>query len=127
MTPLHPTQTGRLTVLAALALLTGIAGLIALGNLDYDSKHLAPALNWLVIISFALFVVMCAAGAFGWIIREHEVWRQAGGPAGGAARARERAKADSDRVSQIRPQYRDVDAFRYTDSPDAAADEKRQD
>ncbi|MFC7245181.1 hypothetical protein ACFQO7_22120 [Catellatospora aurea] len=124
MTPLHPTQTGRLTVLALIALLTGILGLVILGNLDRDGAYLAPTLNWLVIISFALFVVMCAAGAFGWILREHEVWRHAGGPAEGAARARERAQADS--ASQVRPQYRDVDAFRYTDTPKPDTDEKRE-
>ncbi|MEU7820156.1 hypothetical protein [Catellatospora sp. NPDC049133] len=121
MTPLHPTQTGRLTVLALIALLTGILGLVILGNLDRDGEHLAPALNWLVVISFALFVVMCAAGAFGWILREHEVWRHAGGPAEGAARARKRAEADAGNASQIRPQYRDDVVG------NAAADDQRQD
>ncbi|WP_144120312.1 hypothetical protein [Catellatospora sichuanensis] len=124
MTYLHPTQTGRLTVLGGVALLTGIVGLIWLGNLDRRDAHLAPALNWLVILSFALFVVVCAAGLFGWIMREHEVWRHAGGPAESFSRANGQAKAD--RSAQVRPQYRDVDAFRYSDAPEAGEDKGRQ-
>jgi hypothetical protein len=106
MTPPHPTQTGRLTALAAVTLLTGILGLIFLVNLRYRDRELAPALNWLIIVSFALFIVVCAAGIFGWLLREHEVWRQAGGPAEGAARARAQAKAEAARA--LRPQYQDA-------------------
>jgi hypothetical protein len=95
MTPPHPTQTIRLYALAAWALLTGILGLILLGNLDYSTQHLATALLCLIVVSFVLFVIACAAGIFGWLIREHEIWRKAGGPEHGAVLALERAKAEA--------------------------------
>ncbi|MDI1459716.1 hypothetical protein QEZ54_01925 [Catellatospora sp. KI3] len=96
----HPTQTVRLYGLAAGSLVTGILALVATGNLDRDSQALAPALQWLSVLSFALFLITCAAGIFGWILREHEIWRRTGAPERAAVLAVARAAAEDPRQSE---------------------------
>ncbi|WP_212833475.1 hypothetical protein [Catellatospora sp. TT07R-123] len=95
MTPPHPTQTARLHGLAAGALCTGILGLIVQVSLSPGDDEWQPAVQWLIVVSFALFLLACAAGIFGWLMREHEIWRQGGGVEQGVARAKEKAEAQA--------------------------------
>ncbi|GAA2363125.1 hypothetical protein Cme02nite_40970 [Catellatospora methionotrophica] len=100
----HPTQTGRLTLLIGATVLMGVCGLAGLASPDlHQLPQFAPVFLSLVVVSFALFVVFIAAATFGWIIREHEMWRHDGGPARATARQRQQAQADRPPHAQAHP------------------------